>query len=60
MSYELAKIIPADIHNPVQREVLHTQETLFVRKGKERVETAAFIKSCILSDCQAQSRAGIH
>jgi mannose-6-phosphate isomerase-like protein (cupin superfamily) len=38
MSYPPGKIIPAHTHNPVQREVLHTQEALFVRRGKVRVD----------------------
>jgi mannose-6-phosphate isomerase-like protein (cupin superfamily) len=38
MSYQPGKIIPAHTHNPVRREVFYTQETLFVRKGKVRVD----------------------
>jgi hypothetical protein len=38
MSYSPGKVIPSHTHNPVQREVLHTQETLFIRKGKVRVD----------------------
>lgn len=38
MSYGPGKIIPAHTHNPVKREVFHTQETLFIRKGKVRVD----------------------
>jgi mannose-6-phosphate isomerase-like protein (cupin superfamily) len=38
MSYQPGKIIPAHTHNPVRREVLYTQEALFVRKGKVRVD----------------------
>jgi hypothetical protein len=38
MSYAPGKIIPAHTHNPVQREVSYTQETLFIRKGKVRVD----------------------
>lgn len=38
MSYERGKIIPAHTHNPVRREVLYTQEALFIRKGKLRVD----------------------
>ena len=38
MSYQPGKVIPAHTHNPVQREVMHTQETLFIRKGKVRVD----------------------
>ena len=38
MSYSLGKIIPAHTHNPVRREVSYTQEALFIRKGKLRVD----------------------
>jgi quercetin dioxygenase-like cupin family protein len=38
MSYSSGKVIPAHTHNPVQREVFLTQETLFIRKGKVRVD----------------------
>jgi hypothetical protein len=38
MSYKPGKIIPAHTHRPVRREVLYTQEALFIRKGKLRVD----------------------
>lgn len=38
MSYQPGKIIPAHTHRPVRREVLYTQEALFIRKGKLRVD----------------------
>jgi hypothetical protein len=39
MSYSAGKVIPAHTHNPpVRREVTYTQEALFVRKGKVRVD----------------------
>ena len=38
MSYKPGKVIAAHTHNPVAREVMHTQETLFIRKGKVRVD----------------------
>ncbi len=38
MSYQPGKVIPAHTHNPVPREVSHTQETLFIRKGSVRVD----------------------
>jgi mannose-6-phosphate isomerase-like protein (cupin superfamily) len=38
MSYTPGKVIPAHTHNPVRREVSHTQEALFIRKGKVRVD----------------------
>jgi len=38
MSYTPGKVIPPHTHNPVQREVFYTQEALFIRKGKIRVD----------------------
>ena len=38
MSYAPGKLIPAHTHNPVKREVSYTQEALFIRKGKVRVD----------------------
>jgi mannose-6-phosphate isomerase-like protein (cupin superfamily) len=38
MSYPAGKVIGAHTHNPVQREVTHTQEALFIRKGRLRVD----------------------
>jgi mannose-6-phosphate isomerase-like protein (cupin superfamily) len=38
MSYAPGKVIPAHTHNPVSREVSYTQEALFIRKGKLRVD----------------------
>ena len=38
MSYTTGKVIPAHTHNPVRREVSYTQEALFIRKGKVRVD----------------------
>src|SRR5262245_61715883 len=38
MSYSAGKVIPAHTHNPVHREVSYTQEALFIRKGKVRVD----------------------
>jgi len=38
MSYKPGKVIPAHTHQMVRREVLYTQETLFIRKGKLRVD----------------------
>lgn len=31
-------VIPPHVHNPVPREVMYTQETLFVREGRVRVD----------------------
>jgi mannose-6-phosphate isomerase-like protein (cupin superfamily) len=38
MSYAPGKVIQAHTHNPVLREVSYTQEALFIRKGKVRVD----------------------
>ena len=38
MSYGPGKVIPAHTHNLVPREVSYTQEALFIRKGKVRVD----------------------
>ena len=38
MSYAPGKVIPAHTHNLVPREVSYTQEALFIRKGKVRVD----------------------
>jgi mannose-6-phosphate isomerase-like protein (cupin superfamily) len=38
MSYAPGKVIGAHTHNPVRREVFNTQEALFIRKGKLRVD----------------------
>lgn len=38
MKYETGKCIPAHVHNPVHRDVFYTQEVLFIKKGKLRVD----------------------
>ena len=38
MNYPAGKVIPAHVHNSVTREVFFTQETLFIKKGKLRVD----------------------
>jgi hypothetical protein len=38
MSYSAGKVIPAHTHNLVRREVSYSQEALFIRKGKVRVD----------------------
>lgn len=38
MSYKPGKIIPAHTHQRVCRQVFQTQEALFIRKGKLRVD----------------------
>jgi mannose-6-phosphate isomerase-like protein (cupin superfamily) len=38
MRHPKGKIISPHIHNPVTREVLYTQEVLFIKRGKLRVD----------------------
>jgi len=38
MNYPAGKIIPAHVHNPIPREVKYTQEVLFIKKGKLRID----------------------
>ncbi|BFM40316.1 hypothetical protein [Synechocystis sp. LKSZ1] len=38
MKYPAGKVIPAHVHNPVPRDVLFTQEVLFIKQGKLRVD----------------------
>ena len=38
MSYTTGKVIPPHTHNPARREVTYTQEVLFIRKGKVRID----------------------
>jgi hypothetical protein len=38
MRHPKGKAISPHIHNPVARKVLYTQETLFIKKGKLRVD----------------------
>jgi len=38
MHHPKGKIIKPHIHNPVKREVHHTQEVLFIKKGRLRVD----------------------
>ena len=38
MSHPVGKVIPPHVHNPVIREVQYTQEVLFIKKGKLRVD----------------------
>jgi mannose-6-phosphate isomerase-like protein (cupin superfamily) len=52
MKHSAGKIIDPHVHNPVKREVHYTQEVLFIRKGKLRVdfydEDRNYIESRIL------------
>ena len=38
MHHPVGKIIEPHVHNPVPREVAYTQEVLFIKKGKLRVD----------------------
>ncbi len=38
MHHPAGKVIDAHIHNPVHRSVIYTQEVLFIKKGKLRVD----------------------
>ena len=38
MHHPTGKIIPPHVHNPVAREVMYTQEVLFIKAGKLRVD----------------------
>jgi hypothetical protein len=38
MSHPTGKLIAPHVHNPVPREVQFTQEVLFIRKGRVRVD----------------------
>jgi mannose-6-phosphate isomerase-like protein (cupin superfamily) len=38
MKHPVGKIIQPHVHNPVKRDVHFTKETLFIRKGKIRVD----------------------
>ncbi|MCP2731571.1 cupin domain-containing protein [Limnofasciculus baicalensis] len=38
MNHPAGKVIQPHVHNPVSREVFYTQEVLFIRKGKLRVD----------------------
>lgn len=52
MKHPAGKKIMAHVHNPVPREVKYTQEVLFIRKGKVRVDffdgNKEYIESYIL------------
>jgi mannose-6-phosphate isomerase-like protein (cupin superfamily) len=52
MRHPTGRIIEPHVHNPVPREVHYTQEVLFIRKGRLRVdfysEQRAYLESMIL------------
>ncbi|MCR9140732.1 MAG: hypothetical protein NXI24_00560 [bacterium] len=54
MKHPSGKIIQPHVHNPVPREVQFTQEVLFIKKGKLRVDfyddDQNYLESYILSD----------
>jgi hypothetical protein len=57
MQYSTGKIIPPHVHNPVLREIQYTQEVLFIRKGKLRIdfysEQREYLESRILESGDA-------
>lgn len=52
MRHPVGKVIQPHVHNPVLREVQYTQEVLFIKKGKLRVDfynnEQEYLESCIL------------
>lgn len=54
MRHPVGKVIQPHVHNPVPREVHYTQEVLFVRRGKMRVDfydgERRYLHSRVLSD----------
>jgi mannose-6-phosphate isomerase-like protein (cupin superfamily) len=54
MRHPPGKIIPPHIHHPVPREVQYTQEVLFIRQGKLRVDFYSnqhrYIESHVLAE----------
>jgi mannose-6-phosphate isomerase-like protein (cupin superfamily) len=38
MHHPAGKVIDAHVHNPVQRSIAYTQETLFIKRGRLRVD----------------------
>jgi mannose-6-phosphate isomerase-like protein (cupin superfamily) len=49
MQHPVGRIIQPHIHTPVQREVTYTQEVLFIRRGKLRVDFYSRAKEYIES-----------
>lgn len=53
MHHPAGKIINAHVHNVVHRNVVYTQEVLFIKKGKLRVDFyddyKDYLESCILN-----------
>lgn len=54
MNHPSGKIIEPHVHNPVKREVHYTQEVLFIKRGKLRVDfyndNQEFLESRVLED----------
>lgn len=52
MHHQTGKVIDAHVHNPVHRSIVMTQEVLFIKKGKLRVDfyddSEKYIESRIL------------
>jgi mannose-6-phosphate isomerase-like protein (cupin superfamily) len=57
MRHPEGKVIQPHVHNPVSREVFYTQEVLFIKKGKLRVDFYSqeqqYIESRLLTDGDA-------
>lgn len=53
MNHPKGKLIDPHVHNPVRREVQYTQEVLFIKSGKIRIDfysdSQKFIESRVLS-----------
>jgi mannose-6-phosphate isomerase-like protein (cupin superfamily) len=53
MKHPTGKVIDPHVHNPVERQVFYTQEVLFIKKGRVRVdfysETHEYLESRSLS-----------
>jgi len=53
MNHPKGKLIDPHVHNPIQREVLYTQEVLFIKSGRLRVDfytdSQEYLESRILS-----------
>ncbi|WGR90786.1 hypothetical protein MTX26_35790 (plasmid) [Bradyrhizobium sp. ISRA443] len=54
MRHPAGRIIPPHVHNPVSRQIHYTQEALFIKKGRLRVdfydEQKQYLESRILRD----------
>ena len=52
MRHPVGKVIPPHVHNPIHREVQYTQEVLFIKRGRLRVdfydENHVYLESRIL------------